>query len=59
LTFVEELMQFTENGHGMRLIWMQGVVENDLHGMDGISNDNDFRNTFLVASLVNAASNSK
>ena len=52
-------MQFAENGHGMRLIWMQGVVENDLHGMDGISNDNDFRNTFLVASLVNAASNSK
>jgi len=52
-------MQFAENGHGMRLIWMQGVVENDLHDMDGISNDNDFGNTFLVASLVNAASNSK
>ena len=59
LTFVEKPMQFTKNGHGIRLVWMQGAVENVLCGMDGISNDNDFGNNFLIASLVNAASNSK
>jgi len=59
LTFVEELTQFAKNGHEMRLIWMRGAVEYVLCGMDGIGNDNDFENNFLVASLVNAASNSK
>jgi len=59
LTFVEEPTQFAKNGCGMRLIWMQGAVENVLCGMDGISNDDDFGNNFLVASLVNTASNSE
>jgi len=59
LTFVEEPTQFTKNGCGMRLIWMRRAVENVLRGVDGIGNDNDFGNNFLVASLVNAASNSE
>jgi len=59
LTFVEELMQFTKNGHGMRLIWMREAFENVLHSMDGIGNDDDFGNNFLIASLVNATSNSE
>ena len=59
LAFVEELLQFTKNGHGMQLITMQGAIENVLRSMDGVSNDEDFGNIFLVASLVNATSNSK
>jgi len=38
---------------------MRGAVENILHSMDGIGNDDDFGNNFLVASLVNATSNSE
>jgi len=38
---------------------MQGAVENVLHSMDGVGNDEDFGNIFLIASLVNAASDSK
>jgi len=59
MAFVKELSQFTENGHGVRLIWMQRAVENILHSMDGVGNDEYFGNIFLVACLVNARSNSK
>jgi len=38
---------------------MQGAVENVLRSMDGVGNDEDFGNIFLIASLVNAASDSK
>jgi len=55
LAFVEELSQFAKNSHRMRLIWMQEAVENVLRSMDGVGNDKDFGNIFLIASLVNAA----
>ena len=59
LAFVEEPSQFIKNGHGMQLIWMRGAVKNVLCSIDGVSNDKDFGNIFLVASLFNVASNSK
>jgi len=38
---------------------MRGAVENVLRSMDGVSNDEDFGDIFLVTSLVNAASDSE
>ena len=59
LAFVEEPLQFTKNGCGIQLIWMQRAVKNVLHSMNGVGNDKDFGNIFLVTSLVNTTSNSK
>ena len=59
LAFVEEPLQFTKNGHEIQLIWMRRAVKNVLYSMNGVGNDEDFGNIFLVASLVNAASNSE
>ena len=38
---------------------MRGAVENVLRSMDGVGNDKDFENIFLIAGLVNAASDSE
>jgi len=59
LAFVEEPSQIAKNGCRMELVWIQGAVENVLHSMDGIGNDDNFGNIFLIASLVNAASDSE
>ena len=42
MIFVKEISQFTKNGCGVRLEWMRFAVKYFLHGMDGISDDNDF-----------------
>ena len=59
MIFVKEMLQFANNGHGMRLEWMQFAVKYFLCGMDRIGDDNDFKHIFFNAGLIDATSNSE
>ena len=42
MVFVKEMLQFTKNGYGVRLEWMQFAVKYFLNSIDGIGDDDDF-----------------
>ena len=42
MIFVKEMLQFTKNGCGVRLEWMEFAVKYFLCGIDGIGDNNDF-----------------
>ena len=43
----------------MNLVWMGFTIENFLHYMDGIGDNDDFEHILFVACLVDTASNSE
>jgi len=59
LTSGEELPKFIEDSCHVSLIWMRLGIENLLGCMDGVSDNNDLRDVFFVASLTKSAPNSK
>ena len=56
---VEEFLQLAKNCNGVELVWMGVAVENFLSGVNGISYDDDLRDIFLKAGLVDATSDGK
>ena len=56
---IEKKTQLAKNSCGVKLIWVWFAIKNFLHGMDGISDNNNFWHVFFSADLVDAASNSE
>ena len=56
---IEEVTQLAKNSCDVGLIWMWFAIENFLHSIDRISNNNDFWHVFFNAGLVDATSNSE
>ena len=56
---VEEFLQLAKNCNGVELVWMGVAAENFLSGMNGISYNDDLRDIFLRAGLVDATSDGK
>jgi len=59
LALGEELPKFFKDSCSMDLIWVQLCIKYLLGHMDGVSDDNDFRYIFFVASLIKSTSNCK
>ena len=59
LAFSEKLPKFVKDDRHVDLIQMELGIEYLLSCMNGVSDDNDFRDICFVASLVNTASNSE
>ena len=59
LTCSEKLPKFMKDGCHVDLIRMGFIVKYLLCHMDGVSDNNDFGNVFLVVCLVDTASNDK
>jgi len=59
LAFSKKLPKFIKDDRCMDLIWMGLGIKYLLSCMNGVSNDNDFRDVRFVASLVNTTSNSE
>ena len=59
LTCSEKLLKFMKDSCHADLIWMDFIVKYLLCHMDGVSDNNDFGNVFLVVYLVNTVSNGK
>ena len=59
LAFGEELSKFFKDSSGMDLIWMQFYIEYLFGRVDGVGDDNYFRNFFFVTGLVKTTSNCK
>jgi len=59
LAFSEKLPKFVEDDRHVDLIQMGLGIEYLLSCMNGVSDDNDFRDVCFVANLVNTASNSE
>jgi len=57
--FGKEMMQISQDSHGLVLKWMERGVKNSLSSMDGISDNDDLRDISLGYGLVDATSNSK
>ena len=57
LAFGEELSKFFKDSSGMDLIWMQFYIEYLFGHVDGVGDDNYFRNFFFITGLVKTASN--
>jgi len=59
LAFSEKLPKFVKDDRHVDLIRMGLGIKYLLSHMNGVSDDNDFRDVCFVASLVNTASNSE
>ena len=59
LVFSEKLPKFTKDDRYVDLIWIGLGIKYLLSHMNGVGNDNDFRDVCFVASLINTASNNK
>ena len=59
LAFREESPKFFKNSSGVDLIWMRFYIEYLFGCVDGVSDNNYFRNFFFVTGLVKTASNRK
>ena len=59
LEFSEKLPKFVKDDRCVNLIGMGLSIEYLLSRINGVGNDNDFRDVCFVASLVNATSNSE
>jgi len=59
LALGEELLKFFKDSCSMDLIWVRLCIEYLLGHVDGVSNDDDFRYIFFVASLIKSTSNHK
>jgi len=57
LALGEELPKFFKDSCSMNLIWVRFCIKYLLGCMDGVSDDNDFRYIFFVASLIKSTSN--
>ena len=57
LAFGEELPKFFKYSSCMDLIWMQLCIEYLFCCMDGVGDDNYFRNFFFITGLVKTISN--
>ena len=55
----KKLLKFIKNGKHVDLIQIGLGIEYLLGRMNGVGDDNDFRDVFFAASLANATSNSK
>jgi len=59
LVLGEELPKFFKDSYSMDLIWVRLCIEYLLGHMDGVSDDDDFRYVFFVASLIKSTPNRK
>ena len=59
LVFGEELPKFFKDSSGVDLIWMQFCIEYLFGCMDGVGDNNYFRNFFFITGLVKTTSNRK
>ena len=55
----KKLSKFIKDGRHVDLIWMGLGIEYFLGCMNGVSDDNDFRDVFFAVSLANTTSNSE
>ena len=55
----KKLPKFIKDGRRVNLIWMGLGIEYLLGCMNGVSDNDDFRDVFLAASLANTTSNSE
>jgi len=55
----KKLPKFIKDGRHVDLTWMELGIKYLLGCMNGVSDDNDFRDVFFAASLANTTSNSK
>ena len=55
----KKLPKFIKDGRRVDLIWMGLGIEYLLGHMNGVSDDNDFRDIFFAASLANTTSNNE
>ena len=59
LALGEELPKFFKDSCSMDLIWVRLCIEYLLGHIDGVSDDDDFRYVFFVASLIKSTPNCK
>jgi len=59
LTLGEELPKFFKDSCSMDLIWVRLCIKYLLGHVDGVSDDDDFRYIFFVASLIKSTPNRK
>jgi len=59
LVFGEELPKFFKDSSGMDLIWMRLCIEYLFGHVDGVGDDNYFRDFFFITGLVKTTSNRK
>ena len=59
LAFSEKLPKFIKDDRRMDLIWMELSIEYLLSCMNGVGDDNDFRDVSFITSLANTTSNSE
>jgi len=59
LAFSKKLPKFIEDDQHVDLIWMGLGIKYLLSCMNGVGDDNDFRDVSFVTSLVNTTSNSE
>ena len=55
----KKLPKFIKDGRHVDLIWMGLGIKYLLSHVNGVSDDDDFRDVFFATSLANATSNSK